>query len=164
MRPRSPLRPALLPAAFMLAAGCGGDGSDCGPSRAEVERVIDGDTVDLAGGQRLRYLMIDTPESTGGNSECYGRQAADYNAMLVAERRVRLRYDSECRDQYDRLLAYVEVDGVEVNLRLVEEGYACVLIIPPNGEQRRQEYEAAEFEARQLARGMWGACEEVGCE
>ena len=88
MRPRSLLRPALLPAAFLLAAGCGGDGADCGPSRAEVVRVIDGDTIELAGGQRVRYLMIDTPESTGGNDECYGQQAADYNAMLVAERRV----------------------------------------------------------------------------
>jgi len=84
--------------------------------------------------------------------------------MLVLDREVRLTYDVECTDRYDRLLAFVEVDGIQVNRRLVEQGYACVLIIPPNGAGREQEFEQAEFEARQLGRGMWGTCEEITCE
>jgi micrococcal nuclease len=153
----------LLVCAVLPVTGCG-SGSACGPRAGTVSRVIDGDTIELADGQRVRYLMIDTPESTGGATDCYGSEAKAYNAALVQDRQVNLRYDQECTDRYDRLLAYVQVDGADVNLRMVQQGYACVLIIPPNGEARRKEYEAAEFEARSLGRGMWGACEVVTCD
>lgn len=147
-----------------LLSGCGSGGSACGPSKGTVSRVIDGDTIELESGERIRYLSIDTPESTGGKDDCYGTEAAAFNAMLVSGRKVRLRYDVECTDRYDRLLAFVEVDNIQVNLRLVEQGYACVLIIPPNGEDTRDAFEDAEYEARQLGRGMWGVCEEVTCD
>lgn len=145
-------------------AGCGNSGSPCGPTKGMVSRVIDGDTVELETGERIRYLNIDTPESTGGKDDCYGQEATAFNEMLVGGRKVRLSYDVECTDRYDRLLAFVEVDNIQVNMRLVEQGYACVLIIPPNGAATRDEFEDAEYEARQLGRGMWGACEEVTCD
>lgn len=147
-----------------FAAGCGQSESRCGPSSATVVRVVDGDTVELDTGQKVRYLLVDTPESTNGKDDCYGHEAADYNSMLVLDREVHLSYDQECTDRYGRLLAYVEVDGIVVNLRLVEQGYACVLFIAPNGEDRKTEYEDAEFEAKSLDKGMWGACQEVTCE
>lgn len=154
----------LLPWAV---TGCGGEGTPrCGPSRATVTRVIDGDTVELEDGSRVRYLMIDTPEISGGADDCYGPEARDFNAALVEGRQVGLRYDLECTDHYGRLLAYVFVERTEVNLRMVEYGYACVLVIPPNGADRELAYKTAEAEARADERGMWNpdVCEEVACD
>lgn len=147
-----------------LLSGCGDNGNSCGPSRATVARIIDGDTVELENGDKVRYLMIDTPESTGGADDCYGQESTGYNRDLVLDRQVKLSYDVECADFYDRLLAYVEVDGQEVNTRMVEYGYACALYIPPNGQDRRPEFENLEAAARAAGRGMWGACNVVTCD
>ncbi|RME28016.1 MAG: thermonuclease [Deltaproteobacteria bacterium] len=146
----------------LVASGCGGN--RCGPSSGTVDRVIDGDTIELEDGTRVRYLLIDAPENTGGHVDCYGPEATAYNRALVEGRRVSLGYDVECTDRYGRLLAWVEVDGQLVNARMVEQGYACVYYIPPNGEQRRFEFENLEARARAEGRGMWGACAEVTCE
>ena len=153
-----------LAVSWFVAIGCGDTQSRCGPSKATVVRVVDGDTVELDTGQKVRYLLVDTPESTNGADDCYGHEAADYNSMLVLDREVGLTYDQECTDRYGRLLAYVEVDGIVVNMRLVQQGYACVLFFPPNGQDQKDAYEEAQFEAKSMGRGMWGDCEEVTCE
>ena len=142
----------------------GGGGSSCGPSTAVVARVIDGDTVELDSGERVRYLMIDTPESTNGATDCYGQESSDFNRNLVEGKEIELTYDVDCEDRYDRLLAYVSVGGREVNSLMVERGLACVLIIPPNGSERQSEFEAAEMRAQANLLGLWGACEEVTCD
>jgi micrococcal nuclease len=142
-------------------AACGGGG---GGEKALVTRVIDGDTVELSDGQKVRYLMIDTPEITNGHDDCYGQEAADFNSQLVLDQEVELTFDVERTDVYGRLLAYVSVQGREVNTLMVERGYACVLIIPPNGQDRQVEFEDLEMEARGFGRGMWGACEVVACD
>ena len=148
---------------MVLGLSCD-DGEDrCGPREAVVERVIDGDTVVLTSGERVRYLGVDTPEITGGKDECYGAEAAELNRQLVDGKRVVLHYDVECEDRYGRLLAWIEVDGRDVNGLLVERGLACVLIIPPNGQDRREELERLEARARAGLAGMWGSCEEVPC-
>jgi micrococcal nuclease len=153
-------------ALLACCAGCApaaDEGGLCGPLSAHVSRAIDGDTVQLASGERVRYLLIDTPETTGA-AECFGEQAASYNRVLVENRDVSLAYDVVCHDAYERLLAYVEVDAVDVNRSLVELGYACVLYIPPAGESRVQELSALEQQARALGRGLWGACSASVCE
>lgn len=143
---------------------CGGNGgSTCGPSRGVVAEVLDGDTIVLDSGERIRYLMVDSPEISGGLNECYGLEARDFNRSLVLGFEVTLEYDVECTDAFDRLLAYVYIDGREVNSLLVERGYACVLYIPPNGEDRRNEFETLEDLAMGRAAGMWGDCPEVPC-
>jgi micrococcal nuclease len=136
----------------------------CGPSVAVVDRVIDGDTVLLTSGRRVRYILVDTPEITNGKHECWGTQASEVNAELVLGQQVTLTYDIECEDIYGRLLAYVEVGGVEVNRTLLERGDACVLHIPPNGNSRASEYRALELAAKQAGAGMWGACASVRCD
>jgi micrococcal nuclease len=148
----------------VVLAGCGGGGSDCGPTTAVVARAIDGDTIELVTGEKVRYLMIDTPESTNGATDCFGSNAHDFNAALVEGKEVHLEYDVECEDHFDRLLAYVTVGDTEVNSLLVERGYACVLHIPPNGDDRVDEFEALEIAAKNDNRGMWGTCEVITCE
>lgn len=138
--------------------------AECGSASGIVRRVIDGDTIELESGERVRYLLVDAPESTNGHTDCFGAEASEINRRLVEGQRVTLRYGPECRDRYDRLLAYVSVAGREVNSLLVREGYACVLHIPPNGNDRAREFEALESAARRQSRGLWGACPANPCE
>ena len=89
--------------AVALGAGCGG-ASPCGPERGVVADVVDGDTIVLESGERIRYLLVDTPESTGGKDDCYGREARTFNAQLVQGKEVTLTYGEEigrasCRER-----------------------------------------------------------------
>lgn len=153
----------LLCAAAVATSGCASDdGSRCGPTTGVVANVVDGDTIDLESGERIRYLMIDTPELS--SSDCYAQEATELNRQLVLGRAVQLTYDVECTDRFDRLLAYVHVGDNEINTVMVERGYACLLHIPPNGEDRRAEFSALESLARNEERGMWGQCEVVTCD
>jgi micrococcal nuclease len=161
---RLPVGALLLGVALGLACEGGDDDGRCGPSSAVVARVIDGDTIELADGQRVRYLMIDTPEITNGKMDCFGAEARDFNRGLVEGKTVDLSYDVECEDKYDRLLAYVSLDGRELNSLMVERGYACVLRIPPTGEDRADECAELADAAMAGMVGLWGACEEVTCD
>lgn len=141
-----------------------GEQHRCGPTSGVVDRVIDGDTVLLESGERVRYILVDTPEITAGKNECWGAEASDYNQMLVEGRTIDIEYDQECEDQYERLLAYVSVDGLEVNRALLVGGFACILHIPPNGDAKFAEYQALEDAAKQAGEGMWSECASVSCE
>jgi len=157
-------RLALLVTTRALAA-CAEPGEPrCGPPRAVVERVIDGDTIVLPGDLRIRYLLVDAPEITGGHAACYGASAAQFNADLVLGKAIALSYDTRCEDRFGRTLAYVTVDGQDVNRLLIERGYACVLHIPPDGDARAGELEAVQSAARAAGRGLWGACAAVPCD
>ncbi|NNC04866.1 thermonuclease family protein, partial [Corallococcus exiguus] len=141
-----------------VLSACGGGEGECGPSTGVVTKVIDGDTVVLQDGERIRYLLADTPETTKGHDDCFGEEATEFNRSLVEGRTVRLRDAEACTDRYGRRLAYVSVDGQDVNALLVQRGYACTLFIPPAGTSRRGEFEALELEARRARRGLWGRC------
>jgi micrococcal nuclease len=125
--------------------------------------VSDGDTVrvrlDSGRVERVRYIGIDAPETPKPDSagECFGDRARAANARLVGDRDVRLELDVEERDRYGRLLAYVRRDGVLVNERLVRDGYARVLTVPPN-VRHAQRFLRAERDARRAGSGLWGAC------
>ena len=161
---RSPFKimGAGLALGLCLGVACS-DGPDCGPTEAVVARVIDGDTIELESGERVRYLLVDTPELSGGG-ECYGLEAAEFNRSAVEGKTVTLSYDTECTDDFDRLLAYVALlDGRLVNEVLLERGLACVLHIPPNGEDRVDEFRSIEAQARAGQNGLWGMCTEAPC-
>jgi micrococcal nuclease len=144
-----------LVALGLVAAGC--SGSPCGETEAKVTRVIDGDTIELESGVKIRYLLVDTPEVSGG-VECFGENAKQYNSDLVLNKTVQISYDEQCTDNFGRSLAYVSVDGQEVNSLLVQKGYACVLYIAPNGTSRLEEFKALELDAKNARRGLWSAC------
>ena len=135
------------------------------PEVATVERVVDGDTIVLAGGRRVRYIGVDTPESVkpGTPVECFGKAARRANARLIEHERVRLRYDAERRDRYGRTLAYVyrDRDGLFVNAELLRRGYASTLTIPPN-VAHAVEFRRLVRRAREAGRGLWGRCAKSG--
>lgn len=131
------------------------------PREALVTRVIDGDTVELAFGQRLRYIGVDTPEThrrIGDRwvevHEAFGAEATTFNRSLVEGKRVRLEYDIEPHDKYGRLLAYVYAGETFVNAALLRQGYAHLLTIPPN-VKHVDEFQALVREARAAQRGLW---------
>lgn len=153
-------RPAIALAGL---AGCPTADPACGAGEAVVERVIDGDTIEVTGGVRIRYLLVDAPEATAGHAACFGANALRFNADLVLGRRVQLGYDVACHDPHGRTLAYVAVAGQDVSRVLVERGYACVLHIPPDGDARAEELLAVQAAARAARRGLWGACDPLPC-
>lgn len=122
---------------------------------ATVSRTIDGDTVELATGQRVRYIGIDTPELTWPR-ECYAVEAYQRNKELVEGKRVALRNDVSETDRYGRLLRYVYLpNGEMVNAILVREGYALAATFPPN-VMFADLFVQLEREAREAGRGLWG--------
>jgi micrococcal nuclease len=143
---------ALTVAIALAAAGC--DQPTCGPDEGVVTDVIDGDTLVLAGGERVRHLLVDAPEA----DDCFGDGATRFHRDLLLGATVRLDDDEVCRDRYDRRLAYVSLAGRDVGRLLVERGYACVLHVPPTGDQRLDDYRAAEAAARAAHRGLWASC------
>ncbi len=125
---------------------------------AQVIRVIDGDTVILADGRKVRYLGIDAPEISHTPFDPYGPEAFEFNHDLVQAKEVRLEYDVNRTDSYGRTLAfvYVKKDGrwVCVNAELVRAGLARTLFIPPNSKYK-QYFRKLEAEAFRARRGIW---------
>ena len=146
------------------AAHRGGDGPPAGIAR--VSAVVDGDTIDVTWSghrERVRLLGVDTPETVDPNRPigCYGEEASAFTHRRLAGRTVRLTFDRQRRDRYGRLLAYVDVDGRRFNDELLTDGYARLLVIPPNGLHGRLMLDE-ERGARSAGRGLWGACEGDG--
>jgi len=166
--PAVPATPApAAPTGAPSAAGTAGltGLAPLGPTeRAEVVRVVDGDTIVVdrgRGDERVRYIGVDTPESVDPRRpvEWMGREAAVANRLLVEGREVVLESDITDRDQYDRLLRYVWLrDGDAwslVNLELVRLGFAQVVTYPPD-VRYVDLYLVAQAEAREAERGLWG--------
>ena len=149
----------LAAAALMARSGVRGGGySQPMAGEAVVERAVDGDTVLLVGGERIRYIGVDTPELHHPRKpvQWYAREAKEFNQRLVEGKKVRLEYDVQRKDRYRRTLAYVFLeDGTFVNEELLREGYARLLTIPPDVKHVGQ-FVKAQQEAREAGRGLWG--------
>jgi len=116
----------------------------------KVTRVLDGDTIEIEGGQRVRYLGINAPES----GEPFFTEATRENERWVAGRTVKLEFDVQTQDRYQRLLAYVWADGQLVNEEIVRNGYAVSETIQPDVKYQDLILKA-EKEAREHCRGLW---------
>jgi micrococcal nuclease len=127
-----------------------------------VVEVVDGDTIKVSIDGALytvRYIGVDTPETKHPTVgvECFGREASAANQQLVGGKTVLLEKDISETDRYGRLLRYVWLDGELVNERLVREGYAVSSTYPPDVKYQER-FLAAQKEAREANRGLWGAC------
>ena len=122
---------------------------------AVVSFVVDGDTFEIEGGERVRLLGVDTPE----RGECYYTEATEFLREQIEGKRVRLESDVTDRDKYSRLLRHVflEEDERHLNAVLIDDGYATVLPIPPD-RKYRNELATLEATARVAERGLWGVC------
>lgn len=118
-----------------------------------VTDVIDGDTIRCQDLGRVRLLLIDSPER---DQEPWGARARAVLAALIPEgTEVRLEADVQLRDQYGRLLAYVyRSDGLQVNEMMVRNGFAVVLVYPPN-VRHVEVLRRASASAQDAKRGLW---------
>ncbi|MET0067029.1 MAG: thermonuclease family protein [Candidatus Thiodiazotropha sp.] len=124
-----------------------------------VQRVVDGDTLVLENGEKIRLIGINTPElGHRGNPDQPGAVAArDALDRLVQASGGRLRVcpGSEPRDRYGRLLAHLRSrDGEDVVYRLLRQGWGYSIAIPPNLGSLECHL-AAENQAHDLHLGVW---------
>ena len=135
-----------------------------------VKRVVDGDTIKLENGERLRLIGIDTPEMHDSNKlyrdsrktnqdaetiKKLGGISYEFTKSLIEGKRVRLEFDVEKHDKYGRLLAYVYLkDGTFVNAEIVKQGFASLMTIAPNVKYADL-FKALYKEARENNRGLW---------
>lgn len=131
-------------------------------SDIKVTRVIDGDTVEIEGGQRVRFIGINTAElgSSKTEPECFALAATQKTKELLEGQMVQLEKDVSETDKYGRLLRYIYKGDTFVNELLVAEGYANVATYPPDVKYK-DVFIAAERTARTQNLGLWGACNQV---
>ncbi len=159
---------ALLFATCFIVTGCGGEDVLGGSREFSVRNVVDGDTIELSSGRKVRYVGIDTPETmkrgSGGNwtfdPEEFAVEAKEYNRSLVTGKIVTLEFDTVTEDKYGRGLAYVYVDDKMINAELVRKGYATVYTFPPNVKHVDMLMEVQE-DARRSGRGLWGSLKKI---
>jgi micrococcal nuclease len=126
-----------------------------------VKRVVEGDTIILESGERVRLLGVNTPETKHRKkrAEPFGKEAAEFTQRMVEGKLVRLETDSAAslRDKHSRTLAYVFLeDGTFLNAEIIRQGYGfAVRSSPP----LKYEYEFVQLEwkARKHRRGMWAS-------
>lgn len=94
-----------------------------------VAEIIDGDTVVMGDGSRVRLVGVDSPEA----GEPWSREAADWMERESRGKDIRL-VKCEERDKYGRILAVLVRGKDNLNLKLLAEGLAVPMLIPPCGK------------------------------
>lgn len=131
-----------------------------------VKRVIDGDTIELSTGEKVRYIGVDTPELHDPKkpAQCFAQEAMEQNKKLVEGKTVRLEKDVSNVDRYKRLLRYAYITNpvassgsILINDYLIRQGYGYAATFPPD-VKHSQEFILAQTEARLNSRGLWDKC------
>ena len=122
-----------------------------------VKRVVDGDTLLLEDGTRVRLLGVDAPEIAHENqpAEPLGADAAEFMRRAVEGRQVRLEFDRERRDQYRRVLAYVWIGERCMNEELIRAGYSRAETRFRYSDAKKRRFRLVESEARRARAGIW---------
>ncbi|MFA6080854.1 MAG: thermonuclease family protein [Patescibacteria group bacterium] len=133
------------------------------PTQVKVIRVIDGDTIEIEGKIKVRYIGVDSPEiyhdSTGKKTgvECFANESYLENKKLVEGKEVSLIKDVSDKDKYGRLLRYVYVEGLFINDYLIKNGYAKLMTIKPDIKYSQQ-FKEEEKLAQVNNLGLWKKC------
>lgn len=131
-----------------------------------VDRVVDGDTIDVAVGKSvatIRMIGINTPEVVDPRKpvQCFGPEASANAHKLMDGGEVRLELDpsQDIYDKYGRVLAYVFLsDGTLYNELAVQEGFAHEYTYQKKYKYQ-QEFKSAQKEAKKEGVGLWNACD-----
>ena len=125
-----------------------------------VSRVIDGDTFETSSGEKVRLIGVDTPETKhpAKTVEYFGQEAYEFTKRELEGRKVRLEYDWQKKDKYNRTLAYVYLeDGSFFNAKLIEEGYVHAYTQYPFKQEYMDDFRKLEKEAREAEKGLWAS-------
>ncbi|MDF1618562.1 thermonuclease family protein [Petrocella sp. FN5] len=126
--------------------------------KVKVIRIVDGDTIVVDGDVRVRFIGVDTPETVKPDSvvEIYGKEASDFTKRMIEGVYIYLERDISDVDQYGRALRYIFLeDGTLFNELLIKEGYGKVVTYPPDVKYSER-FVAAQIDAREAGRGLWG--------
>jgi len=135
-------------------------------SLVKVTRVIDGDTIEIEGGKKIRYIGINTPELHDPRKpiQCYGKEAMEENKRLVEGKTVELQKDISETDKYGRLLRYIFLydpsassSPLFVNNYLINEGYAYASTFPPDVKYA-DIFSNSQKQAMDNRKGLWKDC------
>ena len=118
---------------------------------AKVVRVIDGDTFVIETGERVRVLGINAPEM----KTFYGEPAKEHLLAMIEGKTVDLEPDhiSKDKDVFGRLLRYVILDRVDIDKKMVTDGYAIAFLKYPFDKE--EEYRQEEIKAKDANLGIW---------
>jgi micrococcal nuclease len=125
-------------------------------ARGEVERIIDGDTLVVAGVGAVRLIGVDAPETVDPRKpvQYFGAEASAFTRQIAQGKLVQLEFEGSTKDKYNRTLAYVQLpDGRMLNEELIRQGYAHVDTAYPFS--RMEAFRALERDAREQERGLW---------
>ena len=135
----------------------------CDVTQTTLQKVIDGDTLQIAGGEVIRLLDVDAPEFTE-SIDCGGELALKHTQSLMPRgATIYVEYGPDCRDDFGRLLAYVRTEQGDVGAALVERGLACVYDYDQSGGQRVTDYTALQSQAQARGLGIWSYCVRTVC-
>lgn len=131
-----------------------------GDVSAKVTNVVDGDTIDIqleGQEERVRLLLVDTPETVHPSKpvQPFGPEASNYAKEILTGEEVRVEYDGPKRDHYDRLLAYIWIDGENFNQQLLEKGLARYAYVYDPPYSHAETMSEAESHAQQQEKGIW---------
>lgn len=146
--------------------GCSNIGpeNDTEYKRIEVELVqsYDGDTIAVIyNGSResVRFLLVDSPETSHPRlgEQPYGKEAKEFTRSLVENaHKIELEFDiGPQRDKYDRLLAYVYVDGKMIQEELLKMGLARVAYVYPPNTRYFDQFNEYQKIAQRQGIGIW---------
>jgi len=123
---------------------------------------VDGDTFWADDGLgkvvKVRLIGIDAPEVKNvfkKKKSPFGKESLKYLAGMIGGKKVRLTYDVGRFDRYGRTLAYAWLkDGTFINAKMVSDGFATVMTVPPNVKYAAY-FQKLQSRARRLNLGIW---------
>jgi len=115
-----------------------------------VKRVLDGDTVELLGGDRLRLLAIDTPE----RGEPFYYEAVRFLDSVSIGQTANIKFAGRRRDHYGRLLGYLYIDSLFINKVILENGLAYLYLFKDNDLDSPEVKELLEAQRSAMAEGV----------
>jgi micrococcal nuclease len=124
----------------------------CFGTTTRVSRVIDGDTFETETGEKVRLVGINAPEI----SDIFGEESKRHLLDLIENKIVSMLPDelSNDRDRYQRLLRYVIIDGIDINNKMISDGYAFAYL--KFKFSNFKVYKQAQITARETNKGIWG--------
>jgi len=155
------LRIVALAVFFLFLISSSAVSQQTGSQHRTVKRVVDGDTVVLENGERVRLIGVDTPETKHPKKpvQYFGKEATVFTKKMVEGKRVRLEFEQanspiSHKDKYGRTLAYIFLEnGTFLNAEIIKQGYGHAYTRFPF--RYLKEFRQLEREAREQGRGLW---------
>lgn len=125
--------------------------------QTKVTEIIDGDTIKISTGEKVRFIGIDTPETKDPRKpvECFGKEASEHLLSKIDQKDIRLETDpqGDTIDKYGRILRYVYLDDKNINATMIKDGYAYAYTTYPFSKS--EEFKNLENDAKMDKRGLW---------